>query len=182
MTTTVYGIEDFREKMAGLPDLLKRKALRKALTDAADPVLDAAQAAAPLLTAKSAKKNRYRLAGTLRNALEIRSSRVARQQGNIGVFVNVRPLKGNTYTRVRVTNFKGGKRTKYILKTKSARSAQNPHDPYYWYWVFKGIANTASIPPRDFLTPGAAQLGKALEIFQKELALSLRILDSGGKI
>jgi hypothetical protein len=135
-----------------------------------------------VLTAESAKKNRYRLPGTLRNALEIRHSRLARKEGNVGVFVNVRPLKGNTYTRVRVTNFKGGKRTKHILKTKSARGAQNPHDPYYWYWVFKGVANTASIPPRDFLSPGAAQLGKALEIFQKELGDSLNRLNNGGTL
>jgi hypothetical protein len=39
MTTTVYGLEDFRAKMAGLPDQLKRKVLREALPISCSPPL-----------------------------------------------------------------------------------------------------------------------------------------------
>lgn len=121
----VQGVQDLRAALLGLAPRLRRRALRNALAAGARVFRDEARRRAPVLklstrAGASALQRGLRKPGTLRRAIVVRTSKAATRRGDVGVFVNVRPLKG------------GG--------------ARNPNDPFYWRWQeFGWNPATASI-------------------------------------
>lgn len=179
ITATTKGIADFREALTSIPTKLRRRALLNSLRKAGRVVQGAARAAAPVLTLAGALKAPYRKPGTVQKAIAVRTSRVATKAGDVGVFVNVKPLPGNRYRTVRTGLF--GKRR--VLVKASKRSAQNPNDPFYWRFVnFDHRSRSGSLVPGfHFLEKGAARLDEALVVFEKDLGPQIQKLDTNPK-
>ncbi len=118
VTAQLQGFQQFREALLALPQRLRRRALRNALAAGARVFRNEARRLAPVLQAPVQRRGVLgggkvvRKPGTLRRAISVRTSKAARRGGDVGVFVNVRPLK-----------------------PASARSATNPDDPFYWRFV-----------------------------------------------
>jgi HK97 gp10 family phage protein len=159
----VSGIPDLREALRSIVPKLRVRALRNALAAGARVVQRAAQGATPVISPGSLSVQKgYRKPGTVRKAISVRTSKIARREGNVGVFVNVKPAKGARYTVAR-----GAFGTKKVtLKRASQRGAKSPNDPFYWRFLEFG---TRHIRPRRFLESGAAQLGEALRVFSAKL-------------
>ncbi len=139
MEVKINGLPELREALRSIPDKLRRRALRNALAAGARVVQGAARDAAPVIPAAALPVRRgIRTPGTVRKAISVRTSKIARRSGDVGVFVNVRPAK------------------------RGQRGAKNPADPYYWRWLEFGTKNAA---PRPFLQEGAKKLGEALQVF-----------------
>jgi len=172
----ITGIPDLKAALAGIVPKLRYRALRNALAAGARVVQRAARAATPVLSSASSMVRRgYRKPGTLRRAISVRTSRLARRGGDVGVFVNVRPAK------------------------KGARGAKNPNDPFYWRWINWGwrpaagrvkrgggvfglkvrraATNARALPGVRFLEAGAAQLGAALQAFIKTIGPQIQKLN-----
>lgn len=137
---TVRGLPDLKAALQGLVPKLQRRALRNALAAAGRVVRDEARRQAPVL--RNALRAPYRTPGLLRKSIAVRTSKLARRAGAVGVFVNVRPAK------------------------RGARGAKNRLDPYYWRWVEFG---TAKMRAQPFLQPAAQRLPQALAVFTREL-------------
>ena len=162
----ITGLTEAIATLKALPDKLRKRALRNALAAGARLVRDAAKAEAPVLSANDpAVRKGWRKPGTLRKAIALRTSKVSRKRGAVGVFVNVRPAKG--------VKFKGGKQVK-----GSQRGAKNPSDPYYWRFVEFG---TKRAKERKFLREGAQQLGRALEAFKAAMSVALAKINANPK-
>jgi HK97 gp10 family phage protein len=165
----VRGIADYKAALLGVVPKLRKRAVLDALKAGARIVQKEARRNTPVL----ARATRTRTPGTLQRAISVRLSKVARQQGNIGVFVNVRPLPGNKYRNVRV----GSTRARILVK-RSQRGANNPNDPFYWRFVnfrtskFRGVG---------FLESGARKLGDALTAFEAYLGPRLAKLNTNPK-
>jgi hypothetical protein len=102
-----------KKALRELPKQLRRRALRNSLAAAGRVFRDEARRRAPVLkvstyAGRSALQRGIRAIGTLRRAISVRTSKRDTRNGDVGVFVNVRPLKGG--------------------------SARNPKDPFYWRW------------------------------------------------
>lgn len=179
----VIGIEDFRAALASVVPKLRVRALRNALTVGARLVRDAARRRAPVLKTStyggaSAIKRGVRKVGTVRKALSVRTSKIARKRGDVGVFVNVRPAKG------------------------AAAGANKPTAPYFWRWLQFGWTPAsgpdrrtpgakkrrradalAGTPRRKagqrFLEAGAAQLSAALQAFTRALGPAIDKINRG---
>jgi HK97 gp10 family phage protein len=164
----IDGLDDLMRALQELPANLRRQGLRNALAAGARIVRDAARQVAPVLKSKA----RFRKAGTMRDAISVRTSKQARRSGNVGVFVNVKPAK------------------------RAQRGAKSAMDPFYWPWqefgwtpargprrdakarrlrrqlskARRGGAGSPSIPGSKFLSrSAAAALPRALEKFQQTL-------------
>lgn len=142
----VRGIPELKAALKSLPEKLRKRALRNALAAGARIVRDDARQRAPVLS--NAMRAPYRTPGTVRSAISVRTSKVARRSGDVGVFVNVRPLKAKA-----VAAFKGA---------TGRRAAQNPRDPFYWRFLEFGTSKMRAMP---FLGPAAQRLGQALDKF-----------------
>ena len=163
---TVTGIPDLRAELRPIVPKLRVRALRNALAAGARVVQRAAQGATPVIKAGAlAVLKGYRKPGTVRKAIAVRTSRVARAQGDVGVFVNVRPAKGAKY-RTKTTRVLGVKLRSRTLRTASQRGAKSPNDPFYWRFLNFG---TNRIKPFGFLEKGAQQLPQALRVFTAKL-------------
>lgn len=139
----VTGIPDLREALRGIVPKLRVRALRNALAAGARGVQRAARGETPAISESSlAVRRGYRKRGTVRKAISVRTSKVARRNGDVGVFVNVRPAK------------------------KGNRGAKNPNDPFYFRFINWG---TKYIRPFKFLEKGAEQLPAALAVFVSKL-------------
>jgi hypothetical protein len=172
----VTGLPDLREALAGIVPKLRVRALRNALTAGARLVQRAARAATPVLklstrSGQAAYRKGYRKPGTVKQAISVRQSKVARRQGNVGVFVNVRPAKGG------------------------ARGAKSYRDPFYWRWLNWGWnprgqgggssarlahrkrAGAKSKPGAEFLESGARMLSAALAEFTKRIGPAIEKLN-----
>lgn len=157
--TTVHGIPDMRAALKAIPDKLRRRALRNALAAGARAVRDEAKRNAPFLQASVP----YRTSGTLRKAISVRTSKIARRTGDVGVFVNVRPAKSGQ------------------------RGAKSKTDPFYWRWVNFGWTPRSSakstsrgaIPGKHFLEAGAKRLADALRIFKEKIGPQIQKLNGG---
>jgi len=146
----IEGLADMESAMRVLTQDLRRKVSRKALREAARPIVQAAKAQAPVLKGE----HPYRLPGTVKRSIRVVSSKVYRgQSGEYGVFV---------------TAFKrrslGGK-----------RSARNPFDPFYWRFLEFGTKKMAA---RPFMVPAfEAKKSEALRIVQDALARRIQEAD-----
>lgn len=195
----VQGLPDFKRELLALPEKLRKRALRNALAAAARVVRNEARLKAPVLAAPILRAGKlYRKPGTLRDAIVVRTSKRDRREGNVGVFVNVRPAKGAV--------FRNG-----VQVQEKQRGANSPNDPFYWRWlefgrkgrpgeperqrvarvkvggvvVIKGIrrrralAAVGPIAPIGFLRAGAARLDDALKVFIAKLRPAIDKLNKG---
>ena len=155
ISAKIEGIPDLRRELAAIPAKLRKRALRTALAAGARVVRDEARRRAPIISASApAVLKGYRKPGTLRQALAVRTSKIARRRGDVGVFVNVRPAKA-------------GK-----------RGARNPNDPFYWRWIEFGRAAADDVP---FLQPAANKLGQALQVFKEKIVPAIAKLNNKGQ-
>lgn len=160
------GLSDAVAALNELPAKLRKGPIRPALRKAARLVQIEIRRRTPVLKrttfgGASALRRGVRKVGTVQRAVSVRTSRLATRQGDVGVFVNVKPLKG------------GG--------------ANNPNDPYYWRWIDKGWnparssvskrerralnrRNAPKIKPGAFfMRAGASKLPDAARVFEQEL-------------
>ena len=155
ISAKIEGIPDLRRELAAIPGKLRKRALRTALAAGARVVRDEARRRAPIISASAtAVLKGYRKPGTLRRALAVRTSKIARRRGDVGVFVNVRPAKAGQ------------------------RGARSPHDPFYWRWVEFGRSGAQAFP---FLQPAAEKLGQALQVFKEKIGPAIAKLNNKGQ-
>jgi HK97 gp10 family phage protein len=181
----ISGLQDARAALSDLPKKLRRTALRNALKAAARIIQAEARRRVPVLKLStragfSAQRRGVRKVGTLKRAISVRTSKFNTRQGDVGVFVNVRPLKS------------GG--------------AKNPNDPYYWRWQefgwnpastetggkgaagkrnrralnkrFKGAAKRK--PGANFMRSAASKLPQALQAFEQSLGPQVQRFQTQG--
>lgn len=167
----VVGIPDLREALRGIVPKLRVRALRNALAAGARVVQGAARAATPVIDAFSMPvRMGYRKPGTVRKAISVRTSKMARKAGNVGVFINVRPAKGAQF---KTTTGSSGLKVRRQTRV-SQRGAKSPNDPYYWRFLAFG---TKHMRPFPFLTKGAAALPQALQVFLAKIGPAIEKLD-----
>lgn len=196
----INGLAEFRAQLAELTPTLQKKVLRRLMRDSMMVVRDSARASVPVLQTQPRNPDGTprRLPGTVRKALSVRTSKVEDKAGNVGVFVNVRPLKGNVYR---------GRGRNRVLVQKSQRGADNPRDPYYWRWLEFGTkmrrsvrgkrvkidrkatfypattgANRGRVQPYGFLQKAAGQLEAAVRSFTDKLGDWVAKTDRTGRI
>lgn len=134
---SVKGIEALREELLKLAPELRRGPAQRALRKGAEPVLAKAIAETPQLLANVYRRGiMIRRAGTLRRSLKIRASKDTNRTGDVGVFVNIAPLKKGA-----IADFKAA---------TGRRGADNPDDNFYWRFVH--FATKRNKNPRPFLT------------------------------
>jgi len=147
----VLGIPELKAALNSIVPKLRVRALRNALAAGARLVQRQARAATPVLSPGSlAVRKGYRTPGLLRKAISVRTSKLARRRGDVGVFVNVRPAK------------------------RGARGANNRLDPFYWRFIEFG---TAKLRARQFLQKGADALPLALEAFKRAIGPAISKLN-----
>lgn len=146
----ITGLDEVIAALKGLPDKLRKRILRNALAAGARIVRDEARASAPVL--RNPVKARYRTPGTVRNAIVVRTSKVARRAGDVGVYVNVRPAK------------------------RGQRGAKSKTDPFYWRWLEFG---TVKLQAFAFLQKSARRLPDALQKFIKTAGPAIQKLNNG---
>lgn len=152
----VKGLAEAKAALAALPNKLRVRAIRLALAAGARIVRDVARRAAPCLFLATPTRN----PGTLQRAIAVRTSKVARRRGDVGVFVNVRPLKGKAIAQFKSSTGLGG--------------GKNPNDPFYWRFVNFGTRKMAA---RNFLAAGARELPAALDKFSATLGPQIQRLN-----
>lgn len=180
----ITGLQNARDVLRGLVPKLRRGALRTALRAGAKVVRDEAKRRVPVLKAStfsgaSALRRGVRKVGTLKRAIATRASKRDTRAGNVGVYVNVKPLKGG--------------------------SAKNPNDPFYWRWQEFGWNPSSGAsggargaqgkryrralgkrggakakPGAAFLRNAASKLPQALQAFEKSLAPAVQRFQSKG--
>lgn len=168
---TVQGIPDLRAALQGIVPKLRRQALRNALAAGARVIQREARARAPVLQMSAP----YRKAGTVRDAIKVRTSPQAKKAGNVGVFVNVKPAKGAKFRTVSIGLF--SRRIKVRRQVAaSQRGAKSAVDPYYWRFLEFG---TKKMGKRPFLEPAARRLGDALAVFIQKIGPQIQKLNGG---
>jgi HK97 gp10 family phage protein len=150
----ITGLRDFQSKLREIPKTLRRRVLRNALAAGARIVRDEAKRQAPVLSPEN-RSVPYRTPGTVRRAISVRTSKADRREGNVGVFVNVRPAKSG------------------------ARGAKSPSDPFYWRFLEFGTSKMAA---RPFLRPAAQKLRESLAVFERELDRWITKVSSTGDV
>lgn len=196
----VRGLEELKARFREIPQQLRKRYLRNWLAAGARVVRDEARRRAPVL----AKPSPYRKPGTVRDAISVRTSKVARRAGEVGVFVNVKPLG-----KAQIRSFKAG---------GGGSGYKNPNDPYYWRWLEFGRAGRPGAEERQrvrrvkrtvagktvelvrgvrfrralravgpmrafgFLRSGAARLPDALRMFEAAAARWIGKVNASGKV
>jgi HK97 gp10 family phage protein len=154
----INGLDDLIATLTELPNKLRRRALRNALAAGARVVRDVARAKRRSDSAYSAATDPNPTAwrhGTVEKAISVRTSKQAARGGDVGVFVNVKPMRT------------GGGRN-------------NPDDPFYWRWLeFGAKGNHQEAKP--FLQPAASALGQALDVFTEQFGKQMKKLEVNGK-
>lgn len=121
----VEGIPDLKAELLRLPEKLRKRALLNALRAGGRVVRDSARSLVPVLRVPIRRRGTtIRQPGTVKRAISVRTSKQARREGNVGVYVNVRPAK------------------------PGQRGADNSKDPYYWRWLEFGRQARAAAPTR----------------------------------
>ena len=176
-TQQIKGFDDLSAKLRAIAPTLRKKAVRNALAAGARLVRDAARQArssAPVLS----KPVPYRTAGLVKKSIVVRTSKVAKRAGDVGVFVNVRPAKGARFSSKtrRLLGVKVRTRTQTRVSLRGARS---PFDPFYWRFLEFG---TSKMRARPFLSRGASKLPAALSVFQVQLGKWFDRTNASGKV
>lgn len=159
---TIKGLEAFKAKMVELPKALARKFLRPSLLAGGYVVQKAVVDATPRLAKPVFRKGQQiRTPGLLKSRIKVRTSKEATRDGNVGVFVNVKPA------------------------SPADRGKYSPLDPYYWRWIqFSTKRNQGKAPGFvPFLSIGARKLeGEAFDAIKKDLEQRLPALNNGGPL
>lgn len=150
-TQQIRGFDDLAAKLREIPKAMRKRVLRNALAAGGRLVRDTARANAPVLQASVP----YRTPGLLRKQIVVRTSKVARRAGDLGVFVNVRPAKSGE------------------------RGAKSRLDPFYWRFVNFGTKKMAA---RPFLSNAAGRLPAALAVFQEQVGRWIARVNTTGKV
>ena len=198
----VEGLDGLKVELTEISRTLRKKVLLKALKAAAKIVLQEARSRVPVLSDQL--PNAYRTKGLLKKRLTIRTSRVSRQEGNIGVFVNVKPADGAKYKTV-VTNVLGFKFRNTKMTRASRRGAKSPDDPFYWWFVERGTrphlikprigkkalsigisgayssVNHPGARATPFLRPASEKLPEALKAFEAEVIPAIEAFNKKGQ-
>jgi len=153
------GIEELKRALQAMPGKIRAKAVRAALRKAGQVISRDAKARSPVLM----QSVPYRTRGTVKRRISVRSSKFARQAGDEGVFIGVKPLRGKADTR------RYGK-----------ASARNPNDPFYWrFREFK--IRYPKQRPHPFLQPAAKAKGEeAIRMFLRESLPAIEKLNRKG--
>lgn len=148
----VRGISDLNQALRDLAPKLRKRAILNALRASGRVFRDEARRLTPVLAVPVYKRNGMlrRAPGTVRKAISVRTSKTARRNGDLGVFVNVRPAKG-TY-----------------------RGADKPFDPFYWRWLEFGARGR---PGAGMLQKAAAKAGEAVRRFSESLGPQIQRLN-----
>jgi HK97 gp10 family phage protein len=149
---TVTGIPDLKAALAGVVPELRRRVLRNALGAAARVIRDDARRRAPVLS--PTVNAPYRIPGTVRKAIVVRTSKESRRAGNVGVFVNVRPAK------------------------KGQRGAKSKTDPFYWRFIEFGTKFFKPGSGVQFLQRAADKLPQALQVFISQVGPQIAKLNN----
>lgn len=153
----ISGLDELRAQLQALPGKLRKRALLNALRAGARVIRDEARRATPVLAAPVRRKGIIvRQPGTVRRAISVRTSKIARRMGDVGVFVNVKPGK-----------VKGG-----------ARGRNNPADPFYWRWLEFGARGR---PGARMLQRAIGKAADALRRFESALAPAVEKLNNRGQ-
>lgn len=177
VTVKISGLAEAKKALLEIAPNLRRRAIRNALAAGARVYRDAARKSAPVLDRVITRNGlTVRKPGTLRDAIAVRTSKIAKRAGDLGVFVNVRPAKGAAFKTVRGRALFGLVKTKSRVQTrKSKRGALSPDDPFYWRFLEFG---TAKMSARPFLRPAAANKGdEALKQFERTLGPAIQRLN-----
>ncbi|MBY0467608.1 MAG: HK97 gp10 family phage protein [Burkholderiaceae bacterium] len=118
----LQGVDEAIAQLRALPDKLRKRAILNALRAGGRVFRDEARRLTPVLQVPVRRKGGgvIRKPGTVRKAINVRTSKIARRGGDLGVFVNVRPAKG------------------------AAKGANRPDDPFYWRWLEFGRSARSS--------------------------------------
>lgn len=177
------GFDDLATKLRAITPALRKRVIRNALAAGGRLVRDEARRNAPVLQLSGAMRAPYRKAGTVKKAISVRTSKRDRRDGNIGVFVNVKPAKG------------------------ANKGAKSRTDPFYWQWLEFGwtpangprkgraaaqgrrarraatkAGAARQIPGRQFLRSGVRRLPDALRIFQSAVGTWIDKTNASGKV
>lgn len=156
-TVKLEGIDALKKALADATKTIRTKAVRSALRKAGQVVSKAAKQAAPVLRVPT----KTRTPGTVKKAITVRGSKFARQAGDEGVFIGVRPLRGS--------------RQKKLGKA----GAKNPHDPYYWRFLEFG---TKKLAARPYLRKAADEKGQeAIKAFMDAVVPQIEKLNAKGQ-
>ena len=121
-TLKVNGIEALKAELLKLAPELRKGPARRALRKGAEPVLQRAVIETPILVSDIYRRGvLIRRRGTLKRALKIRNSKDVNATGDVGVFINYKPLKKSA-----VDQFKAA---------TGRRGSENPDDPFYFRWI-----------------------------------------------
>lgn len=163
----IEGLEGAIEALNALAPELRKKALPASMRKAARVISGEAKRLVPVLASATA----YRRPGTVKKAIAVRSSKVARRAGDVGVFVGVKPAKGAKYRRVAtVAGVSIRSKTR-----ESQRGAKSPTDPYYWSFLEFG---TKKMRARAFLRPAFdSKSNEALAVFSRAVAPQIEKLN-----
>lgn len=173
-TQQLQGFDELAAKLRAIAPALRKKALRNALAAGARVVRDEARAAAPVLS----RPVPYRTAGLVKKSIVVRTSKVARRAGDVGVFVNVRPAKGARF-RTQTTRLLGARLRTRVQTRASLRGARSPVDPFYWRFLEFG---TRKMRARPFLQRAAKKLPQALRVFQAQVGQWFDKTNATGKV
>ena len=159
ISVKVQGIPDLKAALAGVVPKLRVRALRNALAAGARLVQKVARGATPVISSSAlAVRKGYRKPGTVRKAISVRTSKIARRSGDVGVFVNVRPAK------------------------RGSRGGRNPNDPFYWRFLEFGTRYFRPGAGVQFLQRAADRLPQALQVFIAKVGPQIDKLNNpGGK-
>jgi HK97 gp10 family phage protein len=113
ITVNLEGVDQLKRALSAVAKQIRTKAVRGALREGGKVIQNAARANAPVL--KTPRANRK--PGTIKRNIIVRASKFARRNKDEGVYISVRPLKGAR------------------AKKLGAAGAENPNDPFYWWFV-----------------------------------------------
>lgn len=172
------GFDELAKKLREIPLALRKRVLRNALAAGARVVRDQAKRNAPVLQLNGSLKAPYRKPGTVRDAIRVRTSKQARQAGDVGVFINVVPAKGAKF-KTTTTRFVGLKVRNRTQTRTSQRGAQSRNDPFYWRFLEFG---TKKMGARSFLRPAVNKLPQALAVIETALAKWFTKTNASGQV
>ena len=156
ISIALRGVDDLKRALEAASAAIRKKAVRGALRKAGQVIASEARQLAPVLAVPAP----FRKAGTVRRAITVRGSKFARQEGNEGVFIGVRALRGA--------------RQKKLGKA----GARNPNDPFYWWFLEFG---TKRMPARPFLRTAVQKKGdEAVRAFMQSVVPQIERLDKKG--
>lgn len=151
VSVDVGGFEQLAQRLREIAPAMRKRVLRNALAAGGRLVRDEARRHPPVLRAAVP----YRTAGLVRKSIVVRTSKIARRAGDVGVFINVRPAKAGL------------------------RGARSKSDPYYWRWLEFGTVKMRATP---FLKPAASRLQGAVPIISAAVGRWIDKINASGRV